>query len=341
MGESNAPRRERIGSTHGTTRRCQSVSEVLALHDGRAGNARQANALAQALANGDAGEAILHPGAVARLLAPRTWPCVSAPFGPGFQSHRAHPPVVAVGCGRQAALATRLLRRCGSRSVQILDPRINPRHWDLVVAPRHDDVRGGNVLSTLGSLHPVDDLWLAQARRDAAHLAALPAPHALLLVGGPTRHARLDDAGFLALLRDLRARARDEGGSFSAVASRRTPRRWRDALIDAAPALPGLRWRDERDGPNPYPGLLAHADRIVCTPDSVNMLSEAAATLAPVFAWSTGIAHGRLRLFLDELLASGRVRAFDDTLAAFAAEPLRETPRVAAEARRRLDLRGG
>jgi mitochondrial fission protein ELM1 len=53
----------------------------------------------------------------------------------------------------------------------------------------------------LGSLHPVDDLWLAQARRDAAHLAALPSPHTVLLVGGPTRHAALDDAGFLCLLR--------------------------------------------------------------------------------------------------------------------------------------------
>ena len=222
--------------------------------------------------------------------------------------------------------------------MQLLDPRIDSRHWDLVIAPEHDGLIGDNVITMRGSLHPIDDLWLAQARRDAPHLAALPSPHTVLLIGGPTRHSALDDAGFLALLRDLRARARSDGGSFSAVASRRTPTHWRDALIDGDAAVPGLRWRDQRDGPNPYAGLLAHADRIVCTPDSVNMLSEAAATLAPVFVWSSQAVQGRPRRFIDDVLASGRVHALDDTLAPFAVEPLRETMRIADEVKRRLGL---
>ena len=137
-----------------------------------------------------------------------------------------------------------------------------------------------------------------------------------------------------------RARS-DEGvpaGSFSAVASRRTPPRWRDAMVEGDSTLPGLRWRDERDGPNPYAGLLAHAQRIVCTPDSVNMLSEAAATLAPVFVWSPQVVQGRPRHFIDDVLASGRVRARDDTLAPFVVAPLRETARVADEVKRRLGL---
>ena len=107
-------------------------------------------------------------------------------------------------------------------------------------------------------------------------------------------------------------------------------------MVEGDSSLPGLRWRDDRDGANPYSGLLAHADRIVCTPDSVNMLSEAAATLAPVFVWSPQVVQGRPRHFLDNVLASGRVRVLDDTLAPFAVEPLRETARVADEVRRRI-----
>lgn len=310
---------------------------ALALHDGRAGNARQAVALARAL-EADAGDCLLLPQVPWRWLAPRALPGADAAFGAGFAAHIAHPPMLAIGCGRQAALATRLLRARGSKSVQILDPRIDTRHWDVVVAPEHDGLRGDNVITMLGSLHPVDDLWLAQARHDSPQLATLPAPHRVLLVGGPTRHAALDDAGFVALLRGLRERARAEGGSFSAVASRRTPPRWRDALVDFDAAVPGIRWRDERDGPNPHAGLLAHADRIVCTPDSVNMLSEAAATLAPVFVWSPQAVQGGPRHFIDGLLASGRVRALDDAMASFAVEPLRETARVAATVRQRLGL---
>jgi mitochondrial fission protein ELM1 len=108
------------------------------------------------------------------------------------------------------------------------------------------------------------------------------------------------------------------------------------AGVDAE--LPGMRWRDARDGPNPYAGLLAHADAIVCTPDSVNMLSEAAATLVPVHVWEPHRATGRLRTFVDRLQASGRVRALEAGFGAYPVTPLRETARVAAEVRRRLRI---
>src|SRR6185312_10361763 len=99
---------------------------------------------------------------------------------------------------------------------------------------------------------------------------------------------------------------------------------------------PGIVWRGDADGPNPYAGLLAWADRIVCSPDSVNMISEACATRAPVFVFDPARVHGRPRRFLDALLANGRIRAMDDTLAPFDVEPLRETARVAAEIHKRL-----
>jgi mitochondrial fission protein ELM1 len=315
------------------------MSQTIALHDSRAGNARQALALARAL-DLDAGECALQPRAPWRWLAPRILPGAAGGFGAPFAALATRPPALAIGCGRQAALATRLLRARGSQAVQLLDPRIDTRHWDLVIAPEHDGLRGDNIIPTLGSLHPVDELWLAQARQAFPAFSALPAPHTVLLAGGPSRHAALADDDFAMLLQQLAHHVRGEHGSLSVIASRRTPPRWRELLAALPSDLPGIRWRDDRDGANPYTGLLGHAQRIVCTPDSVNMLSEAAATLAPVFVWSAGIANGRLRLFLDALRNSGRVRDLDDALAPFEAEPLRETARVASEVRRRLAAAG-
>ena len=311
-------------------------SRTALVTDGHAGNLRQARALAQAMGLADDAELQLQPGLLARWLAPRRWPLLHAPFGPAFRAECRSPPAIAIGCGRQAALATRLLRQAGSRVIQILDPRIDPRHWDLVIVPEHDRLRGGNVLSLLGSLHPVDDAWLAQARHADARLAGLPSPHVLLLVGGPTRHAPLDDAGFARLLADLQAQARASGGSLSLSASRRTPEGWKQAIAGMDPGVPGLRWRDPRDGPNPYASLLAQADRIVCTPDSVNMLSEAAATRVPLQAWAIERVHGRARAFLDALQARGRLQPFAAPWPDAPAEPLRETPRIAAEVLHRL-----
>ena len=312
-------------------------SAMLAIHDGRAGNARQALALAHALDHRP-GELVLHPRAPWRWWAPRRLPGATTAFGPEFQDCCNAPPMLAVGCGRQAALATRLLRARGVKAVQILDPRLASRHWDVLVAPAHDSLRGANVINTLGSLHPVDDDYLLCAIAAFPALAALPTPHTVLLVGGPTRHAALDDAGFATLLQRLAAQASSERGSFSAIASRRTPAAWRSAIAGVAPQLPGLRWRDTGDGPNPYAGLLACADRIVCTPDSVNMLSEAAATRAPLFVWSPQALQGRPRAFLDALHECGRARPLDDAMAPFAVAPLRETARVGQEIRSRLRL---
>ena len=84
--------------------------------------------------------------------------------------------------------------------------------------------------------------------------------------------------------------------------------------------------------------MLAWADRIVCSPDSVNMVSEACATRVPVHVFDPSRVSGRPRGFLDALLRSGRIRVMDTALAWFPVEPLRETARVAAIVRERFGL---
>jgi len=312
-------------------------AKTCALSDGRAGNARQAEALAQALAPG-AAAITLAPALPWRLAAPRLLPGAGSGYGADFSALLEQPPTLAIGCGRQAALATRLLRARGAKAVQILDPRIDPHHWDLVVAPEHDGLRGANVLATLGSLHPIDDAWLAQARVRFAQFANLPRPRIALLLGGRSRHARFDRMGFEVMGAKLEAVLAREGGSVLLTTSRRSSDELREVLQHRYAGVPGVVWRGAEDGENPYPGLLAWADRIVCSPDSVNMISEACATTAPVYVFDPARVRGRPRLFLDALLARGRIRAQDTQLAPFAAEPLRETARIAQLVRERLEI---
>jgi mitochondrial fission protein ELM1 len=306
------------------------------LTDGHAGNVRQARALMKELDAGEAREWVLQPRAPWRWAAPRLWPGSAQAFGSAFAAALRTPPPLAVGCGRQAALATRLLRGRGSKAVQILAPRIDPMHWDVVIAPAHDGLHGRNVITLTGSLNPVDDAWLADARLQFATFAHLPSPRTAVLLGGDSAHTRFDPAAFLALAADLDAVLAREGGSVLVTTSRRTPRQVIDAVRQRYAATPGIVWCGEHDGPNPYPGLLAWADRIVCTPDSVNMLSEACATRVPVHVFDPHRVSGRPRRFLDALLQRGRIRVMDSAMQAFDAEPLRETARVAAALRDRL-----
>ncbi|KLD74598.1 nucleoside-diphosphate sugar epimerase [Xanthomonas hyacinthi] len=314
-----------------------------AISDGHAGNARQAEALAAALSGPAAPPApalVLQPHMPWRWLAPRRLPGAAQAYGAGFAELLRQAPALAIGCGRQAALATRLLRARGSAVVQVLDPRLPARYWDVLVVPEHDRLRGDNVLALLGSLHPVDDAWLGAARAAFPHFSALPSPRTALLVGGPAALAPWTAGAAVALFRQLAAQLRDDGGSVLASTSRRTPPAVAAALRSAFAGVPGVVWCGMDDGPNPYAGLLGWAERIVCTPDSVNLLSEACATRVPVAVALPLSARGRARHFHAALRARGRLAdapvvhgAAADTI-----EPLRETARIAAEVRERLGL---
>lgn len=309
------------------------------LHDGAAGHRQQARALATALFPGPA-EFLLKARPPWSWLAPRRLPGDRAAFGADFAAALAAPPALAIGCGRRAALATRLLRERGSRVVQVLHPRLDPSLWDLVVAPEHDGRRGANVITLCGSLHPVDAAWLAEARSQFAHFASLPAPRTVVLLGGRTPAVRFDRGAFEVMAAKLEHWLATEGGSLIVLGSRRTP----DLIAMLARSywadMPGLRWFGPADGENPYAGALAWADRFVVSPDSVNMVSEACATDAPVYVAEPGRATGRVRAYLDELLRRGRIRAQGRHPEPFTAEPLRETARVAALVRERLGFLG-
>lgn len=250
----------------------------------------------------------------------------------------AAPPRLAIGCGRQAALATRLLRGTGARVVQILDPRLDPRLWDAVVAPHHDGLRGANVVEVLGSLHPVNADWLARARAAFARFGDLPAPRTVVLLGGPARGAPWTRGGFEVAAARLEAWLARDGGSLLVTGSRRTPRWLHDLVRTRYADVPGLRWFGADDGENPYPGLLAWADRLIVSADSINLLSEACATAAPVYVAMADAARGRHAEFLRALCARDRVRPLTAAYAPWPLTPLIELPRIVAALRTQLHL---
>ncbi|MGH8190860.1 MAG: mitochondrial fission ELM1 family protein [Rhodanobacteraceae bacterium] len=307
------------------------------ISDGTTGNERQALALSAAL--GTSARVLALP-----LRAPWTWfaprrlPGGRLALAPRDRAGFATPwPEVAIGCGRSAALLTRLLRDLSGGdcyTVQILDPRIDPRYWDAVVVPRHDRLEGENVLTTLGSLNPVDDAWLASGREASADFAAFPSPRVATLIGGPRRRGVVFDKALAARVIET-VREVAVGGSVLATTSRRTPREFAATVRDALAGFPGVFWMG--DGTNPYPGILGWADRIVVTPDSVNMLSEACATGVPVHAAISAPLPPTLVRFYDGLRERGLLT--EPGAARANVPPLRETQAVAAELLQRIATR--
>jgi mitochondrial fission protein ELM1 len=134
----------------------------------------------------------------------------------------------------------------------------------------------------------------------------------------------------------IAARVAGFAGSVLATGSRRTGRPAEAAVAEAIAALPHRlhRWGD--GGANPYAGLLAWADAVVVTGDSVSMISEALATAVPVFVADPGGLGPRHRRLHESIFAAGQARPLEEAPTPFARAPLDETGRVAFEVAERF-----
>lgn len=300
--------------------------------DGAAGNERQALALAEAMG--------LQPQ-VFRIglrfpwswLAPRFRAGGLAAVAADARSKLAPPwPQLVIGCGRKSAQVTLAVRDAAEGAcfaVQILDPRIATQHFDLIIAPRHDGLTGANVLQTLGSLNPVGSQWLAAAARQFPQLSELPAPRTAVLIGASTRAQQIGWRYVDGLMETLDAWMAEEGGSLLLSTSRRTSERVRRRLLERCAQRPGRFWTGPADGENPYAGMLAAANRIVVSPDSVNMLSEACATGKPVYTFAPRPVGGKLAAFHRALIDGGHLRALPAVPVDWRPTPLSETAALA------------
>jgi len=250
-------------------------------------------------------------------------------------------PDVLITCGQSSArLSVALKRSSGGRifTIHIQDPRLDPRRFDLVAAPRHDPARGENVIVTEAAIHAVTRAKLEAARAAfAPGIEHLPRPLVAVLIGGPTRRSSLDPRRMAAICDDLLALAARYKAGLVVTPSRRTGPACEAVMRERLSGPGRLVW--DGLGDNPYLGFLALADAIIATGDSVSMISEASATGKPVYVIELGDEPRRIRRFHESLRAAGITRRFGGTIESWSYAPLEDTARVAAEVRRRMARR--
>jgi len=311
------------------------------LSDGLAGHDAQTLGIAAALG--------LKPDI--RRIRPRKFFELIAPFGPidwREKESRAGSPIgppwpdIALAAGRRALPYLKRLKRASGRkvfTVYVNRPASGRAAADLIVAPLHDGFFGPNVITPITPAHRVSSELLAQARRAPdPRVAALSKPRAALLVGGDNRHFKFTPPVATALREAVRALFA-AGFCVMATASRRTPSAIAEALRTALAEGPGQLWDGE--GENPYFSMLAAADLILVTADSVSMIAEAVATGAPVHIFAPSGGSPKIKLFLERLQSEGAVRPWTGTPERWTYEPINETPRIATAIRRAYQVYKG
>jgi len=276
------------------------------LLDGKPGHESQTLGLARALERVCARRGPCHVRCVDIPLngpRPTLWHWLFRRFPPGFlkprpdfiigAGHRTHWPLL---CARRAA---------GGRVIALMTPSLPRLCFDRIVAPWHDGVSGRNVIVTRGVLN---------AMRPGAKVAG----HALIMVGGVSKHFPWHDDQVLAQIDTLMQRHPQA----LLTDSRRTPQALRAVLA--------ARWPDayhpwEQCPPGWLAGELAVTETAWVSEDSVSMIYEAltaGCAVGLITLAAPGVVSGRLARGIASLVVEGMVTRLDELSPG-------ESPRVA------------
>ncbi|CAN0294702.1 unnamed protein product [Phaeothamnion confervicola] len=226
-------------------------------------------------------------------------------------------PDLILGAGRRCALPMLTARRArGGRAVYIMRPQLPPACFDLCIIPRHDGVApSAHVELSEGPLNPM---------RPAVNREA---GLGVILLGGPSPHYAWDEEAMLAQIARLRATRPDM--HWLATDSRRSPA----SLAPRLAAQHGLGFFSHHDtAPDWLPKLLARAEQVWVSADSVSMIYEALSAGARVGVLDVPVRRiDRISAIAADLTARGLVMSLhaygSDTSAS--PPPLREADRLA------------
>ena len=203
--------------------------KIWAVSDGRAGIENQALGLAEAI--GRRTPAFVTTKRVA-LRTPWSWlppgfvPAPRNALTLGSDEIQAPWPDIFIGCGRASvpfALGLRDWSNGKTFVVQLQDPRVNPREFDVVVPPIHDGLEGANVLPIVGACHRVSPEKIDQAVLDyPGALEDMPGPRFAVLIGGKSKRQDISDERAREISHSLVAVQRETGGTLMVTLSRRT-----------------------------------------------------------------------------------------------------------------------
>ena len=249
-----------------------------------------------------------------------------------------YPDILITG-GRKAIAASRYIKKQSNgatKTLHVLDPRISPKHFDLVTLPEHDKTRGGNVIVTKATPNRITVKTLQEGKKQFPLLGDLPSPRLAVLIGGTSKAYTFDMETAKRFVNDLKTLQTDNKASLMVTMSRRTPKEVADYIRTSLDGKNTYIW--DETTPNPYFGFLAWADIILATSDSTSMLSESCTTGKSTYMIplkETG-KLGRIKKLQNNLIDHGGMRIFEGKLETWKYRPLNDSQLVANEIKKQL-----
>ena len=187
-----------------------------------------------------------------------------------------------ISCGRKSVIpSVALKKRLGKEifTIHIQDPKVSFKHFDLIISPEHDSIKGDNVITTKGAIHYLtkkeirDNLNYLDIKNEKRKLVSF-------IIGGPNKYYNYSDQSIHNLFTKIKTLFTPDKYKIMIIPSYRTPEKIIKKAFDTFNFNHIVIKTVDKKA---YLSALAIAENIIVTCDSSSMISEAALTGKPIY----------------------------------------------------------
>ncbi len=240
-------------------------------------------------------------------------------------------PDILISCGKRSIYASLFIKKKSVKrvfSIHIQNPRVNTKNFNIVVAPSHDKVVGHNVITTdLAINHITPKLLEKHAEKMKDSFGSIQKPICTVFIGGKSRNYKFDQSNVIELAMSLDKVMNNNNVQMFIVFSRRTDEFIKDYLKKKY-TKQNIVWEGKE---NPYLALMHYSKYLICTSDSVSIISESVSAKKPVFIYKlpSSKRYNRIESFISTLVKKNYVKILTDKLEDYSNSYTNETMKVA------------
>ena len=248
---------------------------------------------------------------------------------------------VIISCGRKSVIPSiALKKRLGKDifTIHIQDPKVSLKHFDLIISPEHDNIKGDNVITTRGAIHY---LTKKEIKENSNYLGLEKEKKKLVafIIGGPNKYYNYSDQAVHHIFNKVKTLFTPDKYKIIIVPSFRTPE---NIIKKAYNTFNFNHYVVKTVDKKAYLSALAISDYNIVTCDSTSMISEAAVTGKPVYIAmmkSTKNNH-RFKIFYTQLKNLGITRELENDVNNWSYKILNEVNRIAPLIKKKMKSSG-
>ena len=249
---------------------------------------------------------------------------------------------VIISCGRKSVIPSiALKKRLGNQifNIHIQDPKISFKHFDLIVSPEHDNLKGENIINTTGAIHYLNKKeindnsnYLNLEKDKRRELVAF-------IIGGPNKYFKYSEKQIHELFNKVKTLFTPDKFKIIVIPSYRTPENILKMAFNTFSVDHHVVKTIDKKA---YLSALAISNYIVVTCDSTSMISEAAMTGKPVYVamMRSFKPIWRFKKFYSQLRDLGITRELENRVESWSYNRLNEVSRIAPIVKAKMKKNG-